>query len=215
MLSWLILITWLTCSITDLFCALCVFIICSISFIKDQKKRINGSVVIAQGSHPIPFRTRTWNFVAPMVLQLKLRKSRSLPNLLYALSLRFLSLSLLLLPPISQWSRHPPRRLFFIFLDIIICCWCLYSDYLSSLLLSFIYVLQALLFWNHSYLYSLAWNMISFKCSLKLIYLASRLQKSSLKHIIFCSVLLKWNCCSILCANTLNPLYPFYMPLVP
>ena len=71
----------------SLFCALCVFIICSsFFFIEDFMKRINGSVAIAQRYHLIPFRTQTWNFVAPMVLQLKLWKSRSLPNLLYALS---------------------------------------------------------------------------------------------------------------------------------
>ena len=51
---------------------------------------INDGVIIAFWSHPIPFRTRTWNKNTPMVLQLKLRKSRSLPNLLYTRSLHFL-----------------------------------------------------------------------------------------------------------------------------
>lgn len=39
-------------------------------------------MVIAKVSHPIPFRTRTLNPFAPMVLCLKARESRSLPGLL-------------------------------------------------------------------------------------------------------------------------------------
>lgn len=77
---------------------------------------MNGSVAIAWRSHPIPFRTRTWNFTAPMVLQLKLRKSRSLPNLLY--TLRYASyLSFPFLPPISLllWAASS-LRLFLFFL---------------------------------------------------------------------------------------------------
>ena len=44
--------------------------------------RLDDPVVIAKVSHPIPFRTRTLNPFAPMVLCLKARESRSLPGLL-------------------------------------------------------------------------------------------------------------------------------------
>ena len=37
-------------------------------------------VTIATDKHPIPFRTRTWKLLAPMVLYLKVWKSRSLPG---------------------------------------------------------------------------------------------------------------------------------------
>ena len=47
--------------------------------------RLDDPVVIAKVSHPIPFRTRTLNPLAPMVLCLKTRESRSLPDLLTAL----------------------------------------------------------------------------------------------------------------------------------
>ena len=47
--------------------------------------RFDDLVIIARVSHPIPFRTRTLNLLAPMVLCLKARESRSLPDLQTAL----------------------------------------------------------------------------------------------------------------------------------
>ncbi len=42
--------------------------------------RLEGLVVTARGKHPIPFRTRPLSPVAPMVLRLKTRESRSPPD---------------------------------------------------------------------------------------------------------------------------------------
>ena len=47
--------------------------------------RFDDLVIIARVSHPIPFRTRTLNLFALMVLCLKARESKSLPDLLTAL----------------------------------------------------------------------------------------------------------------------------------
>ena len=43
---------------------------------------LDDLVIIAKVSHPIPFRTRTLNPLALMVLRLKARESKSLPDLL-------------------------------------------------------------------------------------------------------------------------------------
>lgn len=59
---------------------------------------INDGVIIAFWHHPIPFRTRTWNKNTPMVLQLKLRKSRSLPHLLSVIYWQDFQYAFLLLP---------------------------------------------------------------------------------------------------------------------
>ena len=47
-------------------------------------KRLDDLVIIAKVSHPIPSRTRTLNPFALMVLSLKARESKSLPDLLTA-----------------------------------------------------------------------------------------------------------------------------------
>ena len=51
---------------------------------------LDDLVVIARVSHPIPFRTRTLNLFALMVLCLKTRESKSLPDLLTSCLLSFL-----------------------------------------------------------------------------------------------------------------------------
>ena len=57
---------------------------------------LDDLVVMARMNHPIPSRTRTWNFSAPMVLCLKARESRSLPGLLS--SVNYVKSSIKLLP---------------------------------------------------------------------------------------------------------------------
>ena len=47
-------------------------------------ERLDDLVIIAKVSHPIPFRTRPLNPLALMVLRLKARESKSLPDLLTA-----------------------------------------------------------------------------------------------------------------------------------
>ena len=49
-----------------------------------SSKRLDDLVIIAKVSHPIPSRTRTLNPFALMVLSLKARESKSLPDLLTA-----------------------------------------------------------------------------------------------------------------------------------
>ena len=44
---------------------------------------ISFLVTIATDKHPIPSRTRPWKLLAPMVLYLKIWKSRSLPGLFF------------------------------------------------------------------------------------------------------------------------------------
>ena len=48
--------------------------------------QLDDLVILAKVSHPIPFRTRTLNPLALMVLRLKARESKSLPDLLTAYS---------------------------------------------------------------------------------------------------------------------------------
>ena len=43
--------------------------------------QLDDLVILAKVSHPIPFRTRTLNPLALMVLRLKARESKSLPDL--------------------------------------------------------------------------------------------------------------------------------------
>ena len=64
------------------FCLFFLLLLLLISYTKTKTLVYsNDLVTIALRNHPIPSRTRTWNVGAPMVLQLKLRKSRSSPDL--------------------------------------------------------------------------------------------------------------------------------------
>ena len=73
--------------------------------------RFDDLVVIAKVSHPIPFRTRPLNLSTPMVLCLKARESRQLPDLLTASLLLYVVFYPFV--PDKGVSFYPPCKLIF------------------------------------------------------------------------------------------------------
>ena len=61
-------------------------------------------VALAKVSHPIPFRTRSLNPLAPMVLCLKTRESRSPPVLLFTVHLPLIYLILFVLSAVTIYT---------------------------------------------------------------------------------------------------------------